>query len=163
MPLELAGFFHYGEGSPGPEPILFLANRSEADWKRIVERTERRRFVAGEELIRAGELDRSLMILVDGELEVIAPDAAGGFRRLETIQGRSVIGELAFFDGRPRSATVRALTSGHILRLTFEEFEILSARHPELGRAVLLDLGRILAERLRQTTEAMLAAGGSGR
>ena len=67
----------------------------------------------------------------------------------------SVTGEMAFLDGRPRAATIRALTDGDLLRLSFEAFEALSARHPELGRAILLDLGRILAARLRQANEVI--------
>jgi len=62
---------------------------------------------------------------------------------------------MAFLDGRPRAATIRALTDGDLLRLSFESFEILSARHPELGRAILLDLGRILAARLRQANDVI--------
>jgi hypothetical protein len=33
--------------------------------------------------------------------------------------------------------------------MSIEAFEILSAHHPELGRAILLNLARILAARLR--------------
>ena len=64
-----------------------------------------------------------------------------------------MFGELAFLDGLPRSATVRAVEDGEALRLSFEAFETLAARHAELGRAILLDLGRIAALRLRRLTE----------
>ncbi len=41
-----------------------------------------------------------------------------------------------------------ATTEAEVLRLGYEQFLALSARRPELGRAVLVDLGRILAARL---------------
>ncbi|MCA1671302.1 MAG: cyclic nucleotide-binding domain-containing protein [Actinobacteria bacterium] len=70
----------------------------------------------------------------------------------------SVFGELSFFDGRPRSALVRAVTDGQLLRLSFDAFEVLSAKEPVLARSVLLDLGRILAARLR-STQAFMTTG----
>jgi hypothetical protein len=39
--------------------------------------------------------------------------------------------------------------------LTFDTYEVLAARYPELGRAILLDLGRIVAGRLRRADEAL--------
>lgn len=47
---------------------------------------------------------------------------------------------------------IRAVTDGEMLRLGFDSFEALAAREPILARDLLLDLGRILAVRLRQTT-----------
>jgi CRP-like cAMP-binding protein len=65
-----------------------------------------------------------------------------------------LLGEIAFFDGGPRSATVRATTDGELLRLGIDDFERLSARHPELARALLLDLGRVLARRIRRIEQS---------
>lgn len=75
--------------------------------------------------------------------------------QLATFDPGSVVGELAFLDGRPRSAGIRALTDGAMLRLSREAFDQLAARDGELARAILLDLGRILALRLRRLTAAM--------
>ncbi len=41
------------------------------------------------------------------------------------------------------------MSEGEMLRLSFDGFEALAARDPALGRDILLDLGRILAARLR--------------
>ena len=87
-------------------------------------------------------VDRTLYIVASGRFEVLLP---GGGVRIGTIEPRSVAGEIAFIHGRPRSATLRALTDAEVFELRFEAFEILAVRHPELGRAILLDLARILA------------------
>jgi CRP/FNR family transcriptional regulator, cyclic AMP receptor protein len=92
---------------------------------------------------------------VAGKLEVLLPTERGEFRRYSLIEPKSVTGEVAFVDGRPRTATVRAVTDGDLLRLSFESYEVLAARYPELGRAILLDLGRILAAKLRQASEVI--------
>ena len=54
--------------------------------------------------------------------------------------------------GGPRSTTLRAVSDGELRRLSLESFDVLAAREPELGRAILLDVARILARRLRATT-----------
>ena len=45
------------------------------------------------------------------------------------------------------------MTDGEMLRLSFDSFQTLAVREPDLAQAMLLDLGRILAIRLRQTDE----------
>jgi CRP-like cAMP-binding protein len=69
-----------------------------------------------------------------------------------------VVGEVAFLDGAPRSAELVAETEGELRRLSLESFESLAARHPELGRAILFDLGRITATRLRWLTDRVARA-----
>jgi CRP-like cAMP-binding protein len=61
-----------------------------------------------------------------------------------------VIGEQAFLDGKPRSATLRAITDGEMLSVSLEAFQILAAHEPELARDMLLDLARTLSVKLRQ-------------
>jgi hypothetical protein len=38
--------------------------------------------------------------------------------------------------------------------LSYDAFATLAARHPELGRSILLELGRIVSARLRRATES---------
>jgi CRP/FNR family transcriptional regulator, cyclic AMP receptor protein len=127
----------------GPEAGL-LAARTAEDWDVLLDHTETRRLRPGDWLIRAGERDRALYVLSDGRLEAHVPG-----RPPRAIDAPATVGELAFLDGRPRSAGLRALTHGEAERLSYDAFEALSARHPHLARALLLDLGRIVVARLR--------------
>jgi CRP/FNR family transcriptional regulator, cyclic AMP receptor protein len=77
------------------------------------------------------------------------PGTQGAFKEIDA---PSVVGEVSFIDGGPRSVSLVSLTECELLRMSIEAFEILSAHHPELGRAILLDLARILAARLRIAT-----------
>ena len=138
---------HAARGSDSE--LVFLAGLSPAEWDRLIELMERRRFAAGDVVMTRGESDRSLYIIASGSVEVLVLD--GRRERPVRVQGPgTVLGEVAFFDGKPRSATVRALAASEVLRLSAEAFEVLAARHPELGRKFVLDLGRMLALRLRQ-------------
>jgi CRP/FNR family transcriptional regulator, cyclic AMP receptor protein len=146
------GFFDYPAGEQDRSASgahLFLEQLGEIDWQRLVGSMERRRLAPGEAVIARGEADRSLFVIASGTAEVLVPEA-GGEQRARELGPGSVLGEVAFFDGMPRSSTVRAVTACEVLRLGPDAFEALAARHPELGRSLLLELGRVLATRLRR-------------
>ena len=152
-----SSFFPYPVPSDDEQPdeLVFMPVSRPDHWDRLLAFVERRRFRAGEAVIERGEVDRALYIVVEGNLQARVVEGVGGMRRGATLlfPAGSVIGEIGFFDGKPRTATVTALTSGELLRLSFEAFEALAANEPDLAREMLLDLGRILAVRLRQTDE----------
>ena len=73
----------------------------------------------------------------------------------KTIDSPSVVGELAFFDGAPRSATLDALTDVQVVRIDLDCFRRLSEAEPALAETMLMDLARILALRLRMASEVI--------
>jgi len=148
-------FFPYPvpSGDEPPDELVFMPERSPAQWDRLLPFVERRQFRAGEEVIRRGEIDRALYIVIDGSLEARITEGRAGKGAAVRFPAGSVIGEIGFFDAKARTATVTAVTDGEMLRLSFESFQTLAAREPDLAQAMLLDLGRILAIRLRQTDE----------
>jgi CRP-like cAMP-binding protein len=143
--MDTTGFFQYPGGAqpPSEHPRAFLEDRGAEDWDLLLEHTETHLHRAGDIVLRQGDFDRALYLLVDGWL--YAP--SGGVHPVSTF------GEAAFLDGRPRAVTVTASTDAEVLRLSHDAFLSLSARRPELGRALLLDLGRILASRLHDAGE----------
>jgi CRP-like cAMP-binding protein len=151
-------FFNYDsvEVHEGSDEMEFLANRPQSDWAKILDAADTRRFSAGETLIRAGETARALYLLSEGQIGV---QLGGGSGLFKTIDAPSVLGEVAFLDGGPRSATIVGTTDGELLRLRMESFEVLSARDPELGRAILLDLARIVTRRLRLANDVIARSG----
>jgi CRP/FNR family transcriptional regulator, cyclic AMP receptor protein len=155
-------FFDYptsGPDSPPPTQVL-LADASEAEWATLLDFTQAKRFGAGQGVLEAGGGGRSLYLLLEGTLEVVAPATRFGRRRsLARLEAGSVVGEVSFFDGKPRSAGVRALTPVVLAELTPEGFDSLASKHPDLSRRLLLDLGRILAGRLRRTEAAVGTSG----
>jgi len=157
---RFSSYFAYPGTDAARDDLVFLRDRSEEDWARLLDHSEVLRFRAGDLIIRAGDEDRSLYIIVDGTLEILLLDQRGQEQHYGTIEPKSVTGEMAFLDGRPRAATIRATTDGDMMRLSFDAYETLAARHPELGRAILLDLGRILATRLRQANEVIASRSG---
>lgn len=147
----MARFFDYPEGSVVADEPAFLAGATSADWRKIVRHLATERFAAGQVLIAAGDDADSFCILAEGRVEVLARAVFGLQRVVATIERGSIFGEIAFLDGGRRTATVRAISAGAIVRVTHENFAALQAADPELAQRIALDLGRICAARLRKT------------
>lgn len=140
--------------SADSQPLL--GSLVEEEWEIFLKHVEDVRFAADTHIVRKGERDSSVYILVEGDVSIDA-DEAGSIQLARFVPG-DVFGEIAFFDQAPRSAFVRALTPGRALRLTKERFDYLSVWEPLISRQFLFDLATSLANRLRWTTEAYLAA-----
>jgi CRP-like cAMP-binding protein len=136
-------------GSPDPG---FLPHASMEEWDAVLAATETLRFHPGDVLLRAGARDRAFYVLLDGRLQVEGSGAE--------VVAPSVFGVAAFLDDAPRAVTLLARTDGDAARMSWDAYEALAARDPRLGRAILVDLGRGLAARLRGVGPA--AAGWTG-
>lgn len=132
--------------------FIFLENLPPASWKKILAHAETLSFARGQVLLHAGDSDDAFYILTAGSVEVVLPGTVRG-PALTVIPEGSVFGEIAFFDGQPRSAGIRARSDGTAIRISRANFEHLSSWDAVLGRQILLDLGRILSLRLRWTTD----------
>jgi CRP-like cAMP-binding protein len=126
--------------------LLFMPEATAADWAAIFSHAEVRTISAGLAVVQAGQDERALYLLTEGTVGVRLPRDEGTFK---TIDAPSVLGELAFFDGRPRSATLDAVTDVEVVRLDVTSFDRLAEDAPDLAMAMIVDLARILALRLR--------------
>lgn len=152
--MDFSSLFEYTGNSQNDEldDLVFLGNWSLDEWAKLLAYTETRRFVAGEVIIHLGEVERSLYLVTDGELQILMPFNGGKtLRPIMNVMVGSIIGEQSFFDGLPRSAMIQAATDGELMRLSLESFQVLAAREPGLAYDILFDLGHILSRRLRRT------------
>ncbi len=126
-----------------------LKHLKQEDWRRLLDFATAQRFKPQENLINVGEKDDAVFILAEGEVQVVVKQPFFGKRVLAVIPEGSVFGEMAFFERRPRSATIQAITKGLVLRITREDFERLFAEEPYLARQLLFDFGKVLSMRNR--------------
>jgi CRP/FNR family transcriptional regulator, cyclic AMP receptor protein len=129
--------------------VLFMPDATAEDWAQVFSVAQVRSVSAGLAVVQAGEQERALYLLTEGTLGVRLPRAEHVFK---TIDAPAVVGEVAFFDGLPRSATLEAVTDVEVVRLAPEDLDRLDA---PLAQAMLHDLGRVLALRLRLVSEAI--------
>jgi CRP/FNR family transcriptional regulator, cyclic AMP receptor protein len=132
--------------------VLFLPDASAGDWAKILARTSLWSMEPGDVLIEAGTIDRTLWFLAEGSLRVLDGD-----EHIKTIEAPSVVGEVAFLDGGPRTAALVAASAVEIARFDAEGFGALKDEDPELACRFALDLGRVAALRLRAKETAARA------
>jgi len=103
-------------------------------------------YPAGAELIRQGGRTGSLIVLKEGEVEVLRDG-----RFVSSIrQPGAIFGEMSVLLDRPHSATVRAVTDVQLYVIA-DALNVLEA-HP----AWLLQIARLLAQRVNTTTAQLV-------
>jgi CRP-like cAMP-binding protein len=96
-------------------------------------------FEAGETIIREGDLENWMFVMVDGRARV----DVGGIE-VSTIEAGASVGELALIDPAPRAATVMALTPCHLFRIDQAAFREVMEEQPAVVSALLVQLTRML-------------------
>jgi hypothetical protein len=101
------------------------------------------KLAAGEVLIWEGERNDDVFTVIDGALDVIVRQGNTD-RRVGDIGRGEVLGEVAFFTGEPRTATVRASVPSECLALRSADLHVLAFRHP----SILMRMAGVLARRV---------------
>jgi diguanylate cyclase (GGDEF)-like protein len=95
-------------------------------------------LAAGDDLWREGDPGDSVVLLLEGILEVIFDSPDGHVVVLRRLEPGAVLGEIACLDGRPRSAGIRAATDARITRCPAGRFRDLLHRRPDILEQLLL-------------------------
>ena len=130
--------------------------------------SDRRVLRRGEVLVREGDPSDRFFIVLSGRFTVHKGDPTGSVA--EIAQGE-LVGEVGFFAGLPRTATVLAARDSIVLEIRRNHFEKAAEALPSLREAVTVFLARRFAtqspssSRLKKPakirTLAIIAAGGS--
>lgn len=137
-----------------------LADVDEAEQRRMFRSGTVLDCRKGDVIIPAGTVGKEIYVVLDGVVEVRLPGVGTPLAVLDTGQ---VFGEIAFITDATRSADVVALTDARLLVLTQAYLRKLMKASPDLAAKLLLNLSRVLAERVvtgnrRRTGEADAAA-----
>lgn len=117
---------------------------------------------AGEVLLEKGRRRGALVVVLEGEVDVLQGDEdepvsaageGGGPGCLVTLAERSVVGEIGLLLDSPPTATVRARTACCVFVLERSELERLIARGGEAATHLALALGKVVAVRLRRMNQ----------
>jgi signal transduction histidine kinase len=125
-------------------------NLREEDLTQLVANSKRHEYGPGECLLVEGEPGNSLIVVINGEVEVVR-DTGDHETSLARFGPGSFVGEMALIDHGPRTATVRARTETVTLEISRDEFDRLLNESPDACRVLL---GTVL--RRLKSTEAML-------
>ena len=113
------------------------------------------RFERGETIIAHEARDTDVFLLLEGQVLANRYSLAGREISYRRLMPYSYFGELAVFDGHPRSVNIVAMTEVLIGRLSGPAFSELMAAIPSISKALLRDMGariRELSDRIYVTT-----------
>jgi CRP-like cAMP-binding protein len=108
------------------------------------------KFRAGEVIIQEGAAGDVMYLIEAGRVEVVAD--AGRPMTLATLADGEFFGEMALLTGRPRMATVRAVSDVDLWELKKADFDALLLKYPPLTIA----LSKVLGERLSAANNRLL-------
>jgi CRP-like cAMP-binding protein len=109
-------------------------------------------FAPGTTLFREGDETRLgyMLLVLQGEVSVDTTAKGSPHSVPISVLGPgSVLGEMAFLDGSPRSATCKAISAVQAAGLSSRALEVLIERHPKVAAKLLICLGARIADRLR--------------
>jgi len=125
---------------------------------RVADKVVAQRFGAGEVVLREGEPGQDMFVVTQGRIGITARG-----RLLEEIGPRQYFGEMALFDGGPRSATATALEATTLLKLDRDDFYQLGHQSSGLLIGVIQVLSGRLREAMTRAATTTTASGGAER
>jgi SulP family sulfate permease len=127
---------------------------SEEERRIVANRLLLQTYTNGEVIIREGDRDRDLFMLVRGMVSVkMRLKNSRHERRLNSITAGVTFGEIALLDNKPRSASVVAEGDVTIYRLQYGKFLDLRQSAPDVTNKLILNMALNLSTRLRLNTE----------
>jgi SulP family sulfate permease len=115
-------------------------------------------FGQGDTIVKEGDTDRRLFLLVKGLVGVhIRLSQSERSKRLITYSPGVTFGELAFLDGSPRSAEVRAEEDSETYVLSPDDFNLLQEENPTIAVKLIRNIALEISERLRIRTNEVRA------
>ena len=129
--------------------IPFFFGLKPRDMQRLLEICAVSTHPTGEVICKYGTKSQHLYILLEGTLEVVGRDGTA----VAEVTPITTVGEMGFFNRKPRSATVRSKNAARLLSLEFNRFEALLDGNIELRTRLYRNVIRVLADRLSDASD----------
>jgi CRP/FNR family transcriptional regulator, cyclic AMP receptor protein len=108
-------------------------------------------YEPGEHLLIDGDRGGGFVILIhDGQVKVVMQDEQGNEHLLGIRARGSLLGELSYIDGLPRSASVVAINHVRASSVSWDKLDLYLRDYPKIG----LEIARVIADRLRASDQS---------
>jgi CRP-like cAMP-binding protein len=137
--------------------VELFAGLAPADADALVSMAHEEVFQKGQAVFRERDPGGKLYLVVSGVVEISKSAPGAASMPLARLGHGEVLGEIAAFDGGPRSATATAgvVAETHLVSWDVAAFQRYLAARPQAALLILSGLLRKLGARLRQTSEAV--------
>lgn len=143
------------QGPGDPRDILgtipIFSSLKSGELKEIERIVHVRTYESGEFIFREGDVGAGLFVIAEGRVDIILENRVVDDQptRLASLDKGSFFGELSLLDNERRSAAARAAETSVMIGLFRPDLLDLIERNPRLGSKVLMNVARIIGERLR--------------
>jgi len=120
---------------------------------RVLKIVYERNYTSGQTVLTEGETGDEIFLVVRGKVAVFK-----GGHPLTTLSTGAQFGEVAFMDGKPRSATIEAVEESTLLCIRREDFRNLTRTDPVIATKLLWCFVLNMAGRLRGLSESLVNA-----
>jgi CRP-like cAMP-binding protein len=129
--------------------ISIFIGLDDTDLECVAEAAVEKHYPKNSTIIHKDDPGTSMFIVQSGAVNVTTESPHGREVHLATIRTGEFFGEMALFDGKPRSATVVAHEDATVIEISRESFLKLVFRRPDVALKIMAEI----ATRVRQTDE----------
>jgi CRP/FNR family cyclic AMP-dependent transcriptional regulator len=133
-----------GKGDQHHTNSVLLQGLSKADLDRILAQCSRKNYPRDSQIVREMDQDKNLYLVESGILGVSQYTSSGKEVSYTELGVGENFGELAAIDGKPRSASVIALTDCEVTVVPFSAFESQILSNHTAAREIMRQLCRII-------------------
>lgn len=131
---------------------------ADSELNAVLELCELRTYRKGLSVLQEGnERPRGLWIILSGCCAVTSQSPVVGEKQVDFLQPGEVFGEQTFFDSMSHFATVRAVEEAEMVYFPQTALTELLSLEPAAAHQLVLNMGRIMAMKLRQFEERLLS------
>lgn len=134
------------------ENVPIFEHLTAKELSEVVQLTHERTYKKDEHVFKKLAPSEGMYVILDGKVLITDSDTKTIFATLES---GDFFGELALLDEEPRSASAISTMPSRLIGFFRTDLLTLMKRSPELGNKILLNLSRILGERLRRTNQEL--------
>lgn len=126
---------------------------NDQELQQLAEAGTMKRVETGTILMAEGGSSDELIVLLEGETEVLKGFSQQQPRQIAKQKTGAVLGEMGIFLQRPRKATVRTLTPCQIFVFKRDDLQKLREKNDSLVSKVAINLGQIVSKKLENLNE----------
>jgi len=138
-----------------PSLTPLLANFSHDELALLSSFGDSRSYAEDEILIRQGEENDHLFLVLKGRLDVLQ-DMDGINKKVATLEPGDSLGEVSVFDPGPASATVRSSGESEVWLISSDGLDRLHSASPKVAYRLLSRITTCLSKRLRMMNDEVV-------
>ncbi|UCH10899.1 MAG: cyclic nucleotide-binding domain-containing protein [Fidelibacterota bacterium] len=117
-----------------------------------------REYQIGETIFQQGDPGLGMYIIIHGQVQIVNNQDPDNLIVYSELNDGDFFGDMALVDDADRSATAMAHAETRLIAFFRPELKDILSRFPSLGNKILMNLAKVIAQRLRKTNDLLIQA-----